>query len=88
MKSPTELGSKLAKQWQQSRIRVERLLNPGACPQSVSIGKPAARIFADNPQIVRQHVEKWRRVNVGKVQWEPVSYRAGSAPVSIFMHCL
>lgn len=83
MKSPTELGRKLAKQWQQSRIRVERLLNPRGWPQSVAIGKPAAQIFAGSPQIVRQHVEKWRRVSVGEVQWEPVSYRAGLAPVSM-----
>ncbi|MFD2838685.1 DUF3322 domain-containing protein [Azotobacter vinelandii] len=36
-----------------------------------------------NIHAVLQHVEDWRRVTVGKVDWEPVSYRAGLAPISL-----
>lgn len=86
MKSPTEIGRSLARQWQRSSIRLERLLNPGSWPQSVNIGKPSARVFTDNVQAVLQHVEDWRRVTVGKVGWEPVTYRAGLAPISLPIH--
>ncbi|GLK62397.1 hypothetical protein GCM10017624_45620 [Azotobacter vinelandii] len=83
MKSPTEIGRSLARQWQRSNVRLERLLNPGSWPQSFNIGKPSARVFAENIHAVLQHVEDWRRVTVGKVDWEPVSYRAGLAPISL-----
>ena len=85
MKSPTEIGRSLARQWQRSSVRLERLLNPASWPQSLSIGKPSARLFTDNIQEVLRHVENWRSVNVGTVDWEPVSYRAGLAPISLPM---
>ena len=83
MKSPTEIARSLARQWQQSSIRVERLLNSGSWPRSFNIGKPSARVFADNVQSVQQHVENWRGVTAGKVEWKPVTYRAGLAPISL-----
>ncbi|MEL7936156.1 Wadjet anti-phage system protein JetD domain-containing protein [Pseudomonas delhiensis] len=83
MKSPTEIGRSLARQWQRSSVRLERLLNPGSWPQSFNIGKPSARLFTDNIQAVLRHVENWRGVKVGKVDWESVSYRAGLAPISL-----
>ncbi|NIF24824.1 hypothetical protein F3J44_00370 [Pantoea sp. Tr-811] len=83
MKSPLELGHKLARQWQQSSTRVARLLNPGSWPQRLSIGKPSAGVFAQSPQRVLQHVQRWREVKVGTVEWARVSYRAGLEPVSI-----
>lgn len=86
MKSPTEIARSLARQWQQSSIRVERLLNPGSWPRSFKIGRPSARVFADNVQSVHQHVENWRGVTVGKVEWKPVTYRAGLAPISLPLH--
>jgi len=83
MKSPIEIGRSLARQWQQASVRLERLLNPGSWPRSFNIGKPSARVFADNIQAVLQHVESWRRVKVGKVEWEPVTYRVGLAPIPL-----
>ena len=83
MKSPAEIGRSLARQWQQSSIRVERLLNTGGWPRSFNIGKPSARVFADNVQAVQQHVENWRRVTVGKIEWKSITYRAGLAPISL-----
>lgn len=85
MKSPTDIGCSLARQWQRSSVRLERLLDPTSWPQRLNIGKPAARLFTDNIQAVLRHVENWRSVNVGKVDWEPVSYRAGLAPISLPM---
>lgn len=85
MKSPTDIGRSLARQWQRSSVRLERLLDPASWPQRLNIGKPGARLFTDNIQAVLRHVENWRSVNVGKVDWEPVSYRAGLAPISLPM---
>lgn len=85
MKSPTDIGRSLARQWQRSSVRLDRLLNPGSWPQSLNIGVPSARLFSDNIQAVLRHVENWRSVKVGMVDWEPVSYRAGLAPVSLPM---
>ena len=86
MRSPTELRHKLARQWQQSSARVQRLLGPGGWPRSIPIGKPPARLFAENAQAVQRHVESWRRVEIGRVEWAPVSYRAGLGAVSMPLH--
>lgn len=85
MKSPTEIGRSLARQWQRSSVRLERLLNPGSWPQSLDIGKPSARLFTDNIQAVLRHVDNWRSVKVGKVDWKPIKYRAGLAAISLPM---
>lgn len=85
MKSPTDIGRSLARQWQRSSVRLDRLLNSASWPQSFNIGKPSARLFSDNIRTVLRHVENWRSVKVGKVDWEPVSYRAGLAPISLPM---
>jgi len=85
MKSPTEISRSLARQWQQSRVRLERLLDPASWPQSFTIGKPSARTFNEHTQAVQRHVEAWRRVQVGVVDWESVTYRAGAVPISLPM---
>lgn len=85
MKSPTDISRSLARQWQRSSVRLERLLNPASWPQSLNIGKPSARLFTDNIQAVLRHIESWRSVNVGEIDWEPVSYRAGLSPISLPM---
>lgn len=84
MKSPADIGRNLARQWQQSSTRLERLLNPESWPRRFAIGKPSAKTFAENVQAVQRHVEAWRQVQereLGTVEWEPVSYRAGLEPV-------
>lgn len=85
MKSPSDIGQSLARQWQQPRIRRERLLDPGSWPRDFAIGKPSASLFAANPQVVRRHVEAWRQVRTGEVKWEPVDYRAALGPVQMPM---
>ncbi|MEE4464620.1 DUF3322 domain-containing protein, partial [Azotobacter chroococcum] len=85
MKSPSEIARSLARQWQQPRIRRERLLDPGGWPRDFAIGKPSAGLFAANPQAVRLHVEAWRQVRIGEVKWAPVDYRAALEPVLLPM---
>lgn len=83
MYSPDELREKLARQWDNAKLRTERLLPPGNWPLCLSIGKPSARIFAEQTQYVLQQVQLWRKVEVGCVDWEEVSYRASDKPVSM-----
>ncbi|MEG6992886.1 DUF3322 domain-containing protein, partial [Pseudomonas aeruginosa] len=54
MKSPTEIGRNLARQWQRSSVRLERLLNPGSWPQTLNIGKPSARLDVVSEQACRR----------------------------------
>jgi len=83
MKSPDELAAKLARHWQSADVRVARLLQADSWPLSLPIGKPSARAFADETGLVRQHVQRWRELQVGKVVWQDVAYRAGRAPVEL-----
>lgn len=83
MYSPDELREKLARQWDNAKLRAERLLPPGNWPLCLTIGKPSAKIFAEQPQRVLQHVQLWRQVAVGRVDWGEVSYRASDGPVSM-----
>ncbi|MEY8710087.1 DUF3322 domain-containing protein [Mangrovibacter phragmitis] len=83
MFSPDELRKKLARQWDNATLRAERLLPPGSWPLCLSIGKPSAKIFAEQAPRVLQHVQLWRQVTVGRVDWEEVSYRASDGPVSM-----
>jgi hypothetical protein len=83
MKSPAYLSARWRKQWQSADYREQRLLDPSAWPLSLPIGKPTASEFTGQPREVRDHVNIWRTVKVGEVQWEPVSYRAAVEPVDI-----
>ena len=83
MYSPDELREKLARQWDNAKLRAERLLPPGNWPLCLPIGKPSVKIFAEQPQHVLQHVQLWRQVAVGCVDWGEVSYRASDGPVSM-----
>ncbi|EKS5987928.1 DUF3322 domain-containing protein [Salmonella enterica subsp. enterica serovar Sandiego] len=81
MFSPDELRKKLARQWDNAKLRAGRLLPPGYWPLCLHVGKPSARMFAEQTQYVLQHVQLWRQVAVGRVEWEEVSYRASDTPV-------
>lgn len=83
MYSPDELRKKLARQWDNARLRADRLLPPGNWPLCLPIGKPSAKIFAEQAQRVLQHVQLWRQVAVGRVEWKEVNYRASDGPVSM-----
>ncbi|AMK79145.1 MULTISPECIES: Wadjet anti-phage system protein JetD domain-containing protein [Methylomonas] len=83
MKSSAEISERLARQWHQAQMRAERLLSSEAWPLVIPIGKPSAREFSENIRAVQYHVQSWQGVVVGKVEWEPVNYRAGTEPVLI-----
>ena len=83
MKSPCEWASKLARQWQQPSMREARLLSAKEWPLKLKIGTPSAAIFSLEPERVREHVQSWRRVQIGEVLFEAVSYRASSEPIKM-----
>lgn len=81
MKSPIEVAEKLARQWDLSSVRLERLLKPESWPLLLPIGKPSASAFTQNPRRVQEHIERWRGVSIGTVDWELTTYRSGLEPV-------
>lgn len=83
MKSPAEMASRLARQWQQAQLREERLLSTGGWPLKLPIGKPPARRFERDIAAVREHVLAWRAIPVGDVVWEPANYRSGADPIDV-----
>jgi len=83
MKTPSEVAARLARQWHQAPLRVERLLGSESWPLDFPIGKPTGADFANNTVSVRAHVQRWRAVTVGEVLWAPVKYRAGAEAVSL-----
>ncbi len=76
MKTPTELASKLAQQWHNADLREQRLLNPQSWPIQLSIGKPAASTVRNHLSQVRQHIERWRQLRIGRVHWEQHHYQS------------
>lgn len=83
MKSPSELRLLLTRYWDLPSIRLKQLLNSAAWPMKLKIGRPAARTFNDQVAVVQQHVEKWREVSVGQVEWTRVAYRSGAESIEI-----
>ncbi|USE77281.1 DUF2220 family protein [Cupriavidus gilardii] len=86
MKSPAELAAKLAKNWQSADFRIARLLHAEGWPLVLPIGKPSPKVFAEEIALVRQHVQRWREVGIGRVDWQRVVYRAGDTPVQLPLH--
>lgn len=88
MKSPSDIAAKLAIDWHKSALRIERLLSADPWPLRIAIGKPSAEVFSNQPAQVRQHLERWKAVAVGQVDWQAVNYRAGEHPVSMPLYWL
>lgn len=92
MKTPDALRDKLRGQWRNGDTRRRRLLGEDPWPSTLPIGKPAPALMAKDVATVRAHIERWRRVRVGEVRWEAVSYRslAGAVelPVSWVLHSI
>ncbi|ATE71282.1 DUF3322 domain-containing protein [Lysobacter capsici] len=83
MKSPADLAKVLAREWDNADYREQRLLNAGAWPIPKAIGKPTARSISDATPAVREHLERWRMVGLGEVEWEEVSFRSAAEPVRV-----
>jgi hypothetical protein len=83
MKSPTELARRWARQWEVADTREQRLLDARSWPVSLPIGKPSAAEFTQRTAHVREHFKRWRAVGVGRVLWEPITFRGGGEPVEV-----
>ena len=86
MKSPQDLREKLCRYWRQPDVRLRQLLEHEAWPLVLGIGKPTAKAFGSQVAMVQKHVQAWREVAVGKVDWARVGYRSGADSVLIPTH--
>lgn len=82
MKSPDELIATLKRQWHNPALREQRLLKSNAWPLRLAIGKPSAQ-WVEKPDQIRAHVQAWRAVSFGTVQWEQISYRSTGTAVAV-----
>lgn len=83
MKSPAELASRLARQWHNADLREQRLLDPESWPLRIPIGKPTGRAIRDDLDAVRRHLQLWRKVTVGRVDWQVVRSRSASDEIQV-----
>jgi hypothetical protein len=83
MKSPTDLAARLTKQWQVADNREARLLHEDTWPVTLTIGKPTSAQLTQQTDQVRTHLRLWRAVNVGRVFFEPMTFRGGAEPVEV-----
>lgn len=83
MKSPTDLAAALARQWHNTATREKRLLNADAWPLTLSIGKPSASTMETRTAAVAEHVQRWRALDIGEVDFKPVNYRATGSAVEL-----
>lgn len=81
MKSPAELAEALARQWHSADQRERRLLDPTTWPLPLTIGHPPASVFESRTAEVRAHIERWRAVGVGTVEWQETRYRSAAEAV-------
>lgn len=83
MKSPDDIAARLARQWQSADLRERRLLSPETWPLRIAIGKPSAAEVRDRVSQVRQHLQHWRAVAVGQVEWQPVRFQSTSEAIEV-----
>ncbi len=81
MKTPADLAARWLKQWRLADNRELRLLHADAWPIELDIGRPTAAELTHQTDRVRNHLQRWRAVNLGYVAWEPVNFRSASEPV-------
>lgn len=83
MKSPADLASRWARQWQNPDLREARLLDDTAWPVRLPIGRPAATEVTSFWHETAGYIRLWRELSTGTVKWETAVYRATGAPVEI-----
>ena len=83
MKSPAELVAQLRKQWQNPKLRTNRLRASDAWPLELSIGKPPSSLIANDPEALQRHLHAWRGVRIGEVIWGKQRYRAAAEPAPV-----
>ena len=83
MKSPADLAYRLARQWHNANLREQRLLKPDSWPLTLSIGKPGPDAIRNRLEHVREHLERWRRVQTGRVHWQPVRFQSAAESITV-----
>ncbi len=83
MKTPEELRYKLRRQWQNGKLREQRLLDHSSWPLTLPIGKPSPAQINNEISTVRKHIEFWRKVTTGEIDWQPVNYRSTAEAVQL-----
>ncbi len=83
MKTPDTLRQQLRRQWHNNKQRAERLLGRVAWPLSLSIGLPTSQQVLKEATIVQAHIQNWRAVEQGTIEWAEKSYRGLAAPIRI-----
>lgn len=84
MKSPAELKFFFRRQWEVAAKREVCFFGGAdAWPIVASIGRPKPKIMASDLGAVKRHVDEWRRVNIGEVVWDVISYRSTLDPVEM-----
>ena len=84
MKSPADLAPQLRRQWADTPRRLRQLLaEESAWPVELPIPLPSAARLEGDLQAVREHVQAWRAVSVGEVQWEVRRYRSTADAVQL-----
>ncbi len=83
MKTPEELRRKLRRQWQNGKLREQRLLDHNAWPVTLPIGKPSPAQINNEISAVRKHIEHWRNVTTGAIDWQLVNYRSTAEAVQL-----
>ena len=83
MKSPEILRNKLCAQWFSADLREQRLLRDFNWPIHLVIGKPAPQILTNDPTKIQQHLLRWRKQKLGRVEWLSVKYKSATKAIDI-----
>lgn len=83
MKSPADLASRWARQWQNPDLREVRLLDDSVWPIRLPIGRPTAGEVTSFWKETSDCIRSWRELRSGTVNWGTAVYRATGAPVEI-----
>jgi hypothetical protein len=78
MRNPADLALRWARQWENPDLREARLLNDGAWPASLPVGRPSTNEIACSWQETAGRIRLWR-----ELKWETAAYRATGVPVDI-----
>lgn len=81
MKSPQDIALRMQRQWRRKPFRLEMLTKADAWPKQYPIGMPSASDITTTPNTIREHVARWQRMSLGKIEWRDVNYRASSEPI-------
>lgn len=83
VKSPAELAARLARQWQRPQLRESRLFEAQAWPLRLPIGEPSPWQLLEDLTALRERIQQWRRVEVGRVEWQARAFRSTEGPVEL-----